>query len=422
MAEQSVNEERIRKITSLYYSRKDIQDAIFNFSVNREVVPRFFEGFGKRPDSLQYTSDIFEMVKKGATSFHVSQEIWKDPLQISTGMNEAQLNSLRTSWDLLIDIDSKYLDYSRIMAELIIKVLNFHKVKNIGIKFSGSKGFHILIPSKAFPKKIGECLTKDMFPEWPRIVTKYIFSMIEKDLITRISELERPNKYIKDFQASKEVVPDLVLVSSRHLFRAPYSLHEKTSLASVVFPPEKIKEFDFRSADPMKVKIMDFLPKVKDGEASELLISALDWSKEKNPAKKEPREELAFKPIKMEKLSESHFPPSVRKILQGVGDGRKRSLFVLINFFRSIGIEKDELETRIESWNKKNQVPLKEGYIKAQLDWSFRNKIVLPPNFDKDYYKGIGISPSEEEIRLKNPVNYVKKKYFSSAGKKESSK
>jgi DNA primase catalytic subunit len=27
-------------------------------------------------------------------------------------------------------------------------------MKNIGIKFSGSKGFHILIPWKAFPEEI----------------------------------------------------------------------------------------------------------------------------------------------------------------------------------------------------------------------------------------------------------------------------
>src|SRR5690606_27815409 len=32
---------------------------------------------------------------------------------------------------------------------------------------------------------------------------------------------------------------DLVLVSPRHLFRMPYSLHEKTALASIVISPEE---------------------------------------------------------------------------------------------------------------------------------------------------------------------------------------
>ena len=70
---QSINEKRIRKITQLYYSRKDVQKAIFEFSKNREICPRYFEGFGKRPDSFQYIRDIFELVKKGATSFHGSE-------------------------------------------------------------------------------------------------------------------------------------------------------------------------------------------------------------------------------------------------------------------------------------------------------------------------------------------------------------
>ena len=113
-------EQRIRKITSFYYSRKDVQKAIFEFSEGREIVPRYFEGFGKRPDSLQYPGDVFELVRKGATSFHCSEEIWKDPLKISTEMNRKQLDELRIGWDLLFDIDSKYLDYSKILAEIVI--------------------------------------------------------------------------------------------------------------------------------------------------------------------------------------------------------------------------------------------------------------------------------------------------------------
>ena len=73
-------------------------------------------------------------------------------------------------------------------------------------------------------------------------------------------------------------------------------------------------------------------------------------------------------------------------------------------------MEKEELEKRIYDWNKKNKLPLKEGYVKSQIVWSYRNKIVLPPNFDKDYYRAIGVVPTEEELRLKNPVTYVVKK------------
>jgi len=413
----SIKEQRIRKITHLYYSKPEIQKAIFEFSKNREICPRYFEGFGTRPDTFQYTGDILELVKKGATSFHCSEEIWQDPLNIVTGMNEQQANELRTGWDLLLDIDSKYIDYSKICAEVIIKMLNFHGVKNIGIKFSGSKGFHIIIPWKAFPKEINEVKTKDKFPEYPRIITQYLMEKTKSQLIEKISDLERPNKYVKDFQAPKEVMPDLILVSSRHLFRIPYSLHEKTALSSVVLDSKKISEFQPQDADPMKIKIKNFLPDSEEGEASELLMQALDWAKQNEIESGDEKEKLKgkyanFKPIKLDNLSEENFPPCVQNILKGLVDGKKRAVFVLINLFRSVGMDKKELEKRIEKWNQKNNPPLKQGYITSQLSWSYNRKPIMPPNC-KEFYEGIGVCQPDNFCRMiKNPVNYVVRKNY----------
>ncbi len=411
----SYKEKRIRKIIQLYYSRPDVQKAIFEFSKNREVCPRYFEGFGKRPDSLQYLGDIFEMAKKGATSFHCSEELWQDPLKIVTGMNETQSNELRIGWDLLIDIDSKYIDYSKISAELIIDMLRFHGIKNIGVKFSGSKGFHILIPWKAFPKEINNVKTSDMFPEYPRIITQYITEKTKERLIEKISGLTKPNKYIKDFQAPEQVMPDIILVSPRHLFRMPYSLHEKTALASVVLNPEEISDFQMIDANPLKIKIKNFMPDVKEGEASELLMQALDWHKENKISRGDSEEKITgkyadYKPIKLVNLSEKNFPPCIQKILQGLEDGKKRALFVLINLFRSVGIEKEELEKRINDWNEKNSPLLKQGYIKSQLSWSYRRKPVMPQNCKK-FYQGLGVCSPDDFCKLiKNPVSYVIKK------------
>ncbi|HTY43921.1 MAG TPA: hypothetical protein VMC80_01640 [Patescibacteria group bacterium] len=405
-----IKEQRIRRLTHLYYSNPEVQKALFSFSMNREVVPRYFEGFGKRPDSFQYQADIFELVKKGATSFHCSEELWSQPMNLTTNLGSRELNDLRVGWDLLIDIDSKYLDYSKISAELILKILRFHGIKNPGIKFSGSKGFHIIIPWNAFPKRIHETKSSDMFPEWPRIIVQYLNEQVKSQLIEKISELERPNKYIKDFAVSEKVIPDLILVSPRHLFRMPYSLHEKTSLASIVITPEELPDFQPKLADPLKVKIRNFYPDARENEAQELLIQALDWNKS-NSSKEKRKEDFDFKPLSI-KISDSIFPPSIKKILEGIkGDGRKRALFILINFFRSIGMDKEELERRIYEWNNKNSEHLQEGYIKSQLVWSYRNKLIPPPNYDKDYYKGIGITPTEEEMRYKNPVNYTSKKF-----------
>ena len=165
MEEKDSNKKRVQIVAPAYYSRKEIQEAIYNFCKNRETVPRYLEGFGKRPDALDYPSDIISFVKKGATSFHCSEEIWNNPLSINTDMTPEQYNKIKAGWDFLIDIDSKYFDYAKIAAKVLIKTLEYHGLKNVGVKYSGSKGFHILIPSKAFPEELNGEKTKDKFPE-----------------------------------------------------------------------------------------------------------------------------------------------------------------------------------------------------------------------------------------------------------------
>ena len=82
-------------------------------------------------------------------------------------------------------------------------------------------------------------------------------------------------------------------------------------------------------------------------------------------------------------------------------------------------MEREELEKRIYDWNKKNNPQLNESRIKSQFIQSYKNKIILPPNFDKDYYAGIGIIPTQEEIRYKNPVSYFVKKTLQDKNRKE---
>ena len=107
-----------------FYSRKDIQKAIVNASQNKEIAVKYATGgFGKRPDILNFENDVFELAKKGATSFHVSEELWSNPLLIKTGMTQAQADKLRIGWDFIIDIDTKFIDYSKITALSLIEAL-----------------------------------------------------------------------------------------------------------------------------------------------------------------------------------------------------------------------------------------------------------------------------------------------------------
>src|SRR3990172_3908477 len=104
-----------------YYKRPEIQEALVNAADQREVAVSYGgTGYGKRPDMLQYPKDILEAVKQGATSFHCSEELWRNPLQIVTVMKPEELNELRSGWDLILDIDCPELEYSKLAADLLV--------------------------------------------------------------------------------------------------------------------------------------------------------------------------------------------------------------------------------------------------------------------------------------------------------------
>jgi len=505
----SENERRIRAITKLYYSNPAVLDALVKFAQNRETVPRYFEGFGKRPDMVQYPSDIIGLINRGATSFHCSEELWNDPLAISNEMEKEKFDEIRKGWDLLIDIDSPYLDLSKIAAKLVVGALEFHGVNNYGIKFSGGKGFHIIIGWKAFPEEFEEKKTKEMFPEWPRAITEYLFKWIEPTFMKeagKIMKLDKKEEKIemhclncnrpalagritsylcpicgmkadrknadkrkircmnpgcpgileiiderdyyycelcKDFdnekipldsirnpdmfkekrgeKISEHAKFDLVLVAPRHLFRMPYSLHEKTSLSSVVIGKEQIESFVPRDANALNVKPMNFYPNNEENEAVRLLKSALDWKKQKQKEDEEidrkvygnyrqaNNEEREFEEINSKDVNENMYPDSIKKILLGLKDGRKRGLFVLITFFRCLNYSPEEINNKIKGWNKLNQVPLKEGYIKSQINWHLKQKKkIIPPNYNNEaFYKDLGVLDKKPEV--KNPLVELKR-------------
>ncbi len=485
-------ERKINLIALSYYSRKDIQEEIFKFCNHRETVPNFnMEFFGKRPDVLDYPSDLVSLAKKGATSFHCSEEIWTDPLKIDTNMTPGQYNEIRSGWDFLIDIDSKYLDYSKIAADLIIKALKYNGVKNFGIKFSGSKGFHLIVPWSSFPEEVNGIKTREMFPDWPRAIAGYIDSLIQDKLNEEILRMTKPNEKVEfemiytptgeiaiqdnitEYECSHchshmvSMVPvkskrkimrcnvcnsamlkvkeepaffannkdnskkspknfekklktsslidsvDIILVAPRHLFRAPYSLHEKTALCSAVLIPEEIKDFVPSDADPLKIKIRSFYPLSEKEEARKLLLNSLDWvEKKQEKTKKYDGGEIDLSGVK---ITDNMFPPTILKILDGIkSDGRKRALGILVSFFSFLNLPKDYIEEKIDTWNKKNYVPLKEGYIRAQIEWALKNKR-LPPNYDKPVYKELGILLKTEGF--KNPINFTVREVFKQKSK-----
>ncbi|MBD3361747.1 hypothetical protein GF358_03065 [Candidatus Woesearchaeota archaeon] len=406
-----------------YYKREDIQRAILKTATDKEIAVSYgVKGFGKRPDILKYPRDILEFVKRGATSFHCSEELWYNPLQLNPGLKQEELNQLRKGWDLVLDIDCPFLEYSKLASDLLVNALRYHGIKSISVKFSGNHGFHIAVPFKTFPEKIHNIPSKDWFPEGPRKIALYLQEMIRPFLAKKIlaiddlkSIIKKSGKKRRDLIKNNRFDPfavldiDTVLIASRHLYRMPYCFNEKSGLISIPIDPDDIITFDKASARPENIKPrLSFLDhKIQPNEAKKLLLQAFDFKiKEEKKKIKTNKEYEAPKAA----IPEDSFPPCIQTILRGINDGKKRSVFALINFLTSCGWSHDDVEALLKKWNKKNKEPLREGYFLGQLRYhKTHNKKVLPPNCaNKSYYQDMHIcTPDNLCKKIKNPVNYA---------------
>ncbi|UCD04410.1 MAG: hypothetical protein JSW73_02115 [Candidatus Woesearchaeota archaeon] len=411
-----------------YYSRKEIGNELVRFAKNREVAAKFREGsFGKRPDTIQFPRDVISLAKDGAFSFHASEEHWSNPMQIKTDMRRVELDKLREGWDLVLDVDCKELEYSRICAQLLLDALEYHDVKSTSIKFSGGTGFHIGVPFEALPKQVRGNNTKDMFPEMPRIVAEYLKEFISTNLAQQILEKDEDLKKIgeKVGKTAKELLIktnkgeefspytfleiDTLLISQRHLIRMPYSLHEKTGLVSLTINKKDFQNFKLDWAKPENAPVRDYFlnsEKVESEDATQLLVQAWDWKEKETKAEEKPKVIIPLEG----KISEDKFPPCLKNILKGLEDGRKRSLFILINFLKRLNWSWEEIEKRVKEWNKKNAEPLKEGYIRSQINWyKKQGSTIPPPNCNvPNYYLDIGIcKPDNLCKKIKNPLTYA---------------
>lgn len=501
-----------------YYKREEIQEELVSNAANRELGTRYLNGhFGKRPDMLQNKADILELAKQGASSFHISEEHWNNPLALSPSLKKSDLIKMRVGWDFVIDIDCPDWELSKKIAFVVIKILKKHSIKSISCKFSGNKGFHIGVPFKSFPKTVQRKSTALLFPDKVKRMMEYLVSCAEKsyseeiiqdmdikklalrlkisegDLVQEVctdcntvfhklqqkyyyicnkcgSKVEKVEKedYIscpkcnglikatslddkkntcincKSLKIQKKINLHLVLgldqilISPRHLYRMPYSLHEKSGLASVPINPFSVLVFDKEQADPDKVSVKyKFLDDKNtiEGEASDFILKVLDF----NPDvyHEDIKGKFDYSNMKtsdnvddiQEKIPIELFPPAILNMLKGVKDGRKRALFVLVNFLTCVGWNYEDVGGLLDEWNKKNNEPLRERFIKSQINYhKTQKKKILPPNYSNNlYYAELGVITAEElSGRIKNPVNYAKKRaYFlnkqqsSRRGKKE---
>lgn len=458
-----------KALASKYYSRPEIKKALLGFAKDREIAVRFDTFFGKRPSILDNNYDIDNFVRKDVSSFHCSEERWLNPLLLGNNVkSKEEQEKNRTGWDLILDLDGVDFAYAKIVGAIIIKFLSDIGVRNVSTKFSGNKGFHLSIPFEAFSSEIvGFGPTRLLFPQAPQKIAMYLMKELKGPISKAILEYSGPvetiaKKYnldvgdlIIDDDVSynlnyiKLIEIDTILITSRHLFRMPYSLHEKSGLASIPVRNDSIMDFERflakpEKVDPKKYENFEFLKYNADygKDANILLMKAYDeisddeMFKETIEKHKLIRKEhkgarnsqfggltfltdsVVFAEFEItEEVELKDFPKTISYILKtSFVDGKKRALFVLLTFLYGIKWDKKHIEIMINEWNEKNEDPLKSNYIKAQLYWfNSQIKVISTPNFNSDnYYKLIGISKEiifedlkKFRIKVKNPLHYV---------------
>jgi len=395
-----------------YYSKPAVQKAIAEIAKDREVVCAMEDGrYMRRPDILMYEHDVEEKAKRGATSFHCSVEKWSQPMQLSSEMKQTELDNLRTGWDFILDIDAKAkLEHAKIAAATTLEVLKDMGIK-ASVKFSGRRGFHIGIASNAFPKTIDYKETRLLYPEMPRSITGFLREKIGDYLLEELIKEEGGVASLVKSVGSVSSLSAFAFVElekewgNRHLFRAPYSLNEKTWLVSL--PLKNLKNFKIEDAKPEKVKYVPFLVN-KDEEATELLVEVADWAAKQKKIEK-PKTERKTAPIKG-KIPEAYFPPCIKFILNGLSDCRKRSIFTLASFLRNMNWSKEEIEEAMNKWNERNKPPLRG--IRNQLKWHLnQTRKMLPANCGSELFYSEICRPDNNCRDIKNPINYAFKLY-----------
>lgn len=425
-----------------YYSREDVQRALLEQARDREVQVCFGAGvMGPRPEIVSSLGDIKDLVRQGMTSFHISVERWKDPLRLKSGMSKRELDELRIGWDLLIDLDSKCLEFSVYACQLVVELLKFYEVKDFSVKFSGNHGFHIGVCYEAFPSELFGRGLKNYFPDGIREIAEHIRSKIREHLAVKIlgnysvedalfMAGKKKEDVSKEFDPFSVVDIDSVLISLRHMFRSAYSINEKSGLVSAPVSVDELMNFDWKNLErfrPENARVeLGFLDRNAETRGAFHLFDVLGKDRKVTGMQDDIKERAGWAESADVLVKDEFFPPCVKSLMKGVSeDGRKRAVFLMINFFRNMGWDFEKIEKFLLEWNSLNYEKLRDGYISSQVSWIRRNpNKMLPPNCSNNaYYKTMGVCCPDELCKLvKNPVNYSLRRLRLSDGRNKGGK
>jgi hypothetical protein len=160
-----------------------------------------------------------------------------------------------------LDVDPNKCDFECVkIASLVLSdILDDLGLKYL-VKFSGNKGFHFLFALGEPPAK----LKGEKIWEFERGLISYLQGKLE-DKLQKSKDRDKFYKFLKkndpitidkssDQKEYNSILLDKLILHEKANIRAPYSLHEKTKLVSLLINKDEILDFDQKKADPKNVK------------------------------------------------------------------------------------------------------------------------------------------------------------------------
>jgi len=199
-----------------YYSRPEIQQAIFDYAKGRKItVLRHFKSLYKsfaKPEDVLYLAIYHAMYSKLWPSFH--------------GMI-SRTSENRKVCDFVIEVDNKR-DWKRCFKATKPVIDMFSDFgTHYCVKFSGNASAHVIIPGEVFP------------------VDGMGGAKYRSELMGFVGKFVKGEKVDRSF------------TNPSHFLRLAYSINENTGLVSMPIPIEAFDDFSWQYAKPENVQVLD---------------------------------------------------------------------------------------------------------------------------------------------------------------------
>ena len=245
--------------------------------------------------------------------------------------------------DLYMDFDVDELSNEEVFQKLLFKVRNAATyIKNvlkvpeddIHVYFSGSKGFHIIVPWQVFGFKPSATINND-------------FKMMVKDIAKQIGAIKKPG----DDPTKPHL--DLGIYDRRRLFRIPNTKNAKSGFYKVPLPFRSLYKLTYRGITVYAGKRRQEKwkhPKL-NREAAKAWHTRLTQLKNMKPVR-------AAHKFKIPDTVQELLPCAQKLLSTGAEEGqRNRSTFALASSLMCSGHKLDETMDIVEDWNSALNAP-----------------------------------------------------------------